>query len=48
MSIQNEEKQKRDKMIAQTAEIKGIERKQLARILGINERTIYRVIKKET
>ena len=47
VSIQNEKVDKRDKLIAQIARLEGIERKQLARILGMNERTIYRAMKKE-
>ena len=46
VSIQNEKTDKRDEFIIQIAKIEGIERKQLARILGVNERTIYRAIKK--
>lgn len=46
VSIQNEKVDRRDQLIIQVAKIEGIERKQLARILGINERTIYRAMKK--
>lgn len=46
ISIQNLSVQKRDESIKQISKIEGIERKQLARILGLNERTIYRAIQK--
>lgn len=45
IEIQNFSNRKRDETIRKINEIKGIERKQLARILGLNERTIYRAIK---
>lgn len=48
IAIQNKETDKRDEMITQIAVIAGIERKQLARILGVNERTIYRAIKRQS
>ena len=44
--IQNLKPEKRDEIIVQIVEIKEIERKQLSRILGVNERAIYRAIKK--
>ncbi len=47
VSIQNEKVDERDRLIVQIARLEGIERKQLARILGMNERTIYRAIKKK-
>lgn len=46
ISIQNLKAQKRDEIIAKIAKIKTIEKKQLARILGINIRMIYRAIRK--
>ncbi len=46
VSIQNFKTEKRDAIIAQIATIDGIGRRQLARILGLNERTIYRAIQK--
>ncbi len=46
IAIQNSNTQKRDKFIVEITKIEGIERKQLARILGLNERTIYRAIQK--
>lgn len=46
VSIQNLSVEQRDKAIAQVCMIEGIDRKQLARILGINERTIYRAMQK--
>lgn len=44
--VTNFDKKKRDEMIAQAYMIEGVGRKQLARILGINEKMIYRAIKK--
>lgn len=47
VSIQNEKAEKRDAMIAKIVlEIK-IEKRQLARILGVNDRTIFRAIQKQ-
>lgn len=46
MLIQNLKAQKRDEIIAEVAKIEEIERKQLARILGISEKMIYRAISK--
>lgn len=47
ITIQNYNRQKRDEIIKEISKIKKIERKQLARILGLNERTIYRAINKK-
>ncbi len=45
-SIVNFDKEKRNAMILQAIAIDGMERKQLARILGTNEKMIYRISKK--
>ena len=45
-SIVNCDKEKRNEMILQAIAIDGMERKQLARILGTNEKMIYRISKK--
>lgn len=45
--IQNLKPQKRDEIIMQISKIDGIERKQLARLLGLNERTVYRAIQQK-
>lgn len=44
--IQNLNAKRRDEAIAKISEIQGIKRKQLARILGVSDRLIYRAIKK--
>ncbi len=44
VTIQNYNRKKRDEIIKEISTIEKIERKQLARILGLNERTIYRAI----
>lgn len=43
--VQNLNVKSRNEKIAQAAKIEGIERKQLARILGVSERLIYRAVK---
>ena len=48
VAIQNLKVQERDEIIARIAEIEEIERTQLARILGINKRMLYRAIKKKS
>ncbi len=45
VSIQNLNVNKRNEKIAHVAKIEGIQRKQLARILGVSERLIYRAVK---
>ena len=45
ISITNFDKKKRNEMILQAITIEGIQRKQLARILGMNEKMIYRISK---
>lgn len=47
ISIQNLKPQKRDEIIAKIAKIDGIDKKQIARILGMNERMVYRAVKRE-
>lgn len=47
VSIQNEKVDKRDKMIAKIISEMQIEKRQLARILGVNDRTIFRAIQKQ-
>lgn len=47
VSIQNEKVDKRDKMIAEIISKMKIEKRQLARILGVNDRTIFRAIQKQ-
>lgn len=46
VSIQNEAIDKRDKMIAEIVSKMKIEKRQLARILGVNDRTIFRAIER--
>ncbi len=47
LSIQRYKPEYRDKIIKEASKIDGIYREQLARILGINKRMIYRAISKE-
>lgn len=47
VSIQNEKVDKRDEMIARIVSKVKIEKRQLARILGVNDRTIFRAIQKQ-
>ena len=47
VSIQNEKVDKRDKMIVEIVSKMKIEKRQLARILGVNDRTIFRAVQKQ-
>lgn len=47
VAIQNEKAEKRDEMIGKIISKLAIEKRQLARILGVNERTIFRAIQRQ-
>ena len=47
VSIQSEKADKRDEMIVEIVSKMKIEKRQLARILGVNDRTIFRAIHKQ-
>ena len=46
VDIQNFNNKKRDEIIWKIAKIEGIRKNQIARILGVSERLIYRAVEK--